>query len=45
MRSTEVWLTDVKVPLSALVGEENEGWTYAKFLLQDERRGIAGVHP
>lgn len=39
----EVWLTDVRVPLDALVGEENKGWTYAKFLLQHERTGIAGV--
>jgi len=39
----EVWFTDVKVPASNLVGEENKGWTYAKFLLQHERIGIAGV--
>ncbi|WP_417617458.1 acyl-CoA dehydrogenase family protein [Parasphingorhabdus sp.] len=39
----EVWLTDVRVPASNLIGEENKGWTYAKFLLAHERSGIAGV--
>lgn len=39
----EVWLTDVRVPAENLVGKENEGWTYAKFLLAHERSGIAGV--
>ena len=39
----EVFLTDVKVPLENLVGEENKGWTYAKYLLTYERTGIAGV--
>jgi alkylation response protein AidB-like acyl-CoA dehydrogenase len=39
----EVWFDDVKVPASNLVGEENKGWTYAKFLLSHERNGIAGV--
>jgi alkylation response protein AidB-like acyl-CoA dehydrogenase len=38
-----VFLTDVKVPVEDLVGEENKGWTYAKFLLGNERFGIAGV--
>src|SRR5690606_23307774 len=33
----EVWLEDVKVPVENLVGEEGAGWTYAKFLLQNER--------
>ena len=36
-----VYLTDVKVPVENLVGEENKGWTYAKFLLGHERFGIA----
>ena len=36
-----VYLTDVKVPVENLVGEENRGWTYAKFLLGHERFGIA----
>ena len=39
----ETWLTNVKVPVTNLVGKENEGWTYAKFLLAHERTGIAGV--
>ncbi len=39
----ETWLTDVRVPVSNLVGKENEGWTAAKFLLAHERSGIAGV--
>ncbi|MGB7317921.1 MAG: acyl-CoA dehydrogenase family protein [Planktotalea sp.] len=39
----EVWFTDVKVPVENLVGEENKGWTYAKYLLTHERTNIAGV--
>ncbi len=39
----ETWLTDVRVPVKNLVGQENMGWTYAKFLLAHERSGIAGV--
>lgn len=39
----EVWLDDVKVPFENLVGNENEGWTYAKYLLGHERTGIAGI--
>ena len=39
----EVWFEDVRVPLENLVGEENRGWTYAKFLLGHERTNIAGV--
>ncbi len=39
----EVFFDDVKVPVSNLVGEENKGWTYAKYLLTHERTGIAGV--
>ncbi|MBX3493444.1 MAG: acyl-CoA dehydrogenase family protein [Parvibaculum sp.] len=39
----EVFLEDVKVPVENLIGEENKGWTYAKFLLGNERSGIAGV--
>jgi alkylation response protein AidB-like acyl-CoA dehydrogenase len=38
-----VYLTDVKVPVEDRVGEENEGWTYAKFLLSHERSGIARI--
>jgi alkylation response protein AidB-like acyl-CoA dehydrogenase len=39
----EIFFTDVRVPVSNLVGEENKGWTIAKFLLTHERTGIAGV--
>jgi alkylation response protein AidB-like acyl-CoA dehydrogenase len=39
----EVWLEDVRVPVDNLVGEENAGWTYAKFLLGHERTNIAGI--
>ena len=38
-----VTLTDVRVPVEQRVGNENEGWTYAKGLLTHERTGIAGV--
>jgi len=31
------------VPAANLVGEENRGWTYAKYLLGHERTGIAAV--
>lgn len=39
----EVFFEDVKVPAANLVGEENRGWTYAKYLLGHERTGIARV--
>jgi pimeloyl-CoA dehydrogenase large subunit len=39
----EVFFDDVEVPLENRVGEENKGWTYAKFLLGNERTGIARV--
>ena len=39
----EVFFTDVRVPVQNLVGEENKGWTYAKYLLTYERTNIAGV--
>ena len=39
----EVFFTDVRVPVGNLVGEENRGWTYAKYLLGYERTNIAGV--
>ena len=39
----EVFFDNVKVPVENRVGEENKGWTYAKFLLVHERSGIAGV--
>jgi alkylation response protein AidB-like acyl-CoA dehydrogenase len=39
----EVWLENVRVPVENLVGEENQGWTCAKFLLGHERANIAGI--
>ncbi|HEY5855939.1 MAG TPA: acyl-CoA dehydrogenase family protein [Aldersonia sp.] len=39
----EVFFSDVRVPADQLVGEENQGWSYAKFLLGNERTGITGV--
>ncbi len=39
----EVFFDDVRVPADQLVGEENKGWDYAKFLLGNERTNIAGV--
>jgi alkylation response protein AidB-like acyl-CoA dehydrogenase len=39
----EVFFTDVKVPVQNLIGEENKGWTYAKYLLVQERTSIGGV--
>lgn len=37
------YFTDVRVPVENRVGEENKGWTYAKFLLGNERSSIARV--
>jgi alkylation response protein AidB-like acyl-CoA dehydrogenase len=39
----EVWFENVEVPVTNLVGEENKGWTYAKYLLGHERTGNANV--
>jgi alkylation response protein AidB-like acyl-CoA dehydrogenase len=39
----EVWLDNVRVPIANRVGKENEGWTYAKYLLGHERTNIAGL--
>ena len=39
----EVFFDDVRVPVENLVGEENKGWNYAKFLLGNERTGIARI--
>ncbi|WP_457207009.1 acyl-CoA dehydrogenase family protein [Nocardioides sp. P5_C9_2] len=39
----EVWFTDVRVPGDLLVGDLNGGWTIAKFLLGNERVGVAPV--
>jgi len=39
----EVFFDDVKVPVENRVGAENKGWDYAKFLLGNERSGIARI--
>lgn len=39
----EVILDNVRVPVENRVGEENKGWTYAKYLLQKERNFVARV--
>ncbi len=39
----EVFFSDARVPVANLVGEENQGWTIAKYLLTHERTNIAGV--
>jgi acyl-CoA dehydrogenase len=39
----QVFFDDVKVPLDMRVGEENQGWTIAKSLLEFERLNLARV--
>jgi alkylation response protein AidB-like acyl-CoA dehydrogenase len=38
----QVFYDDVKVPKENLIGEENRGWTYAKYLLEFERGNAYG---
>jgi alkylation response protein AidB-like acyl-CoA dehydrogenase len=40
----EVWFDNVEVPADNLIGEENKGWNYAKYLLAHERTNIADVN-
>ena len=40
----EVFFDNVEVPAENLVGEENKGWNYAKYLLAHERTNIADVN-
>lgn len=40
----EVFFDNVKVPVENLIGEENQGCTYAKHLLSHERTNIADVN-
>jgi alkylation response protein AidB-like acyl-CoA dehydrogenase len=40
----EVFFDNVEVPVENLVGQENMGWTYAKYLLAHERTNIADVN-
>ncbi|MEC9453822.1 MAG: acyl-CoA dehydrogenase family protein [Pseudomonadota bacterium] len=39
----DVFFDEVRVPQANRIGEENRGWTYAKFLLGHERTGIAAI--
>jgi alkylation response protein AidB-like acyl-CoA dehydrogenase len=39
----EVFFDDVRIPATQLVGEENRGWSYAKFLLNHERSAMARI--
>jgi alkylation response protein AidB-like acyl-CoA dehydrogenase len=39
----DVFLENIRVPVENLIGEENKGWTYAKFLLGNERTSMAGI--
>jgi alkylation response protein AidB-like acyl-CoA dehydrogenase len=42
-RTNQLFLDAVRVPASNLVGVEGQGWTMAKFLLENERLSIADV--
>jgi len=37
----QVFFDDARVPVSSLIGQENDGWTVAKYLLLHERGGAA----
>ncbi len=39
----EVFFDNVEVPADQLIGEEDKGWTYAKYLLGHERSNIAAI--
>jgi alkylation response protein AidB-like acyl-CoA dehydrogenase len=39
----EVFLDEVRVPAGNIIGEPGQGWTCAKYLLSQERTGIARV--
>jgi alkylation response protein AidB-like acyl-CoA dehydrogenase len=41
--TNETFFDNVRVPKSALIGEVNKGWTYAKLLLGHERTSIARI--
>jgi len=41
----EVFLDNVRVPVANRIGEEGQGWTYGKFLLERERLGGANIAP
>lgn len=39
----EVWFDNVRVPVANLIGEEGQGWTCAKYLLEKERLNFGGM--
>src|SRR3546814_12497633 len=39
----DVFFDDVRVPVANRIGEEDRGWTYAKFLLGNERTSMAST--
>ena len=39
----ETHFEDVRVPAANRIGEENQGWTYAKYLLTHERTNVANI--
>ena len=39
----QVFFDNVRVPVENRIGEENKGWTYAKYLLEFERGGSHGA--
>ena len=41
--TNETFFDNVRVPKTALIGEVNKGWTYAKLLLGHERTSIARI--
>ena len=41
--ANEVFFDDVRVPVENRIGEEGQGWDYAKHLLGNERSGIARI--
>jgi alkylation response protein AidB-like acyl-CoA dehydrogenase len=41
--TNETFFDNVEVPAENLLGEENKGWGYTKFLLGNERAGVARV--
>lgn len=40
----EVFLSDVRVPRENLIGQENKGWDYARWLLTNERTGSSFIY-
>jgi alkylation response protein AidB-like acyl-CoA dehydrogenase len=40
----ELFLSDVRIPRSAMLGQPNEGWTVARTTLSFERAGVARLH-